>query len=126
MSRHIFKEDPMKFLLVMHTHPSWDSLSPEAQDGVFQQHEAFQRELEAEGAFVASYDLAPASEATTVHRDSSGGFTVAPGLLAGEADSVGGFYVIEAASNEEAVAWARKGRFIEGANEIRPIPDPAA
>jgi hypothetical protein len=116
----------MKFLLIMHTHPSSESLSPEAQNEVFRQHEAFQRELEAEGAFVASYDLAPASEASTVHRDSSGGFTVAPGLLVGEADSVGGFYVIEAASSEEAVAWARKGRFIEGANEIRPTSDTAA
>lgn len=114
----------MKFLIVMHTHSAWERLSPEARSAVFRQHEAFRRELEQKGAFVAAYDLAGAAGARTVHRDAGAGFTVTPGPLAGASDSVGGLYVIEVATADEAVAWARKGRFIEGANEVRPILPP--
>jgi hypothetical protein len=116
----------MKFLLIMHTHPCWERLSPEEQKRVFEQHGAFRRELHQKGAFVASYDLEEATEVRTVHRDTRGGFEVTEGPLAGAQDTVGGLYVIEAASTEEAIAWARRGRFIEGANEIRPILDTAA
>jgi hypothetical protein len=116
----------MRFLLVMHTHPAWERLSPEAQDQVFRQHEAFRRELEERGAFVAAYDPAGPAEVRTVHRDAAGGFEVTQGPLAGAHDSLGGLYVIEAASTDEAVGWAQRGRFIEGANEVRPIPDTTA
>jgi hypothetical protein len=35
----------------------------------------------------------------------------------------GGFYIIEADSMEEAVDWAKKGRFMVGSNEVREIAD---
>ncbi len=116
----------MKFLVNMNTHLCWASMSLEEQKRVFEQHGAFKRELRQKGAFVASYDFEEASEVRTVHRDTEGGFEVTQGPLAGAQDTVGGLYVIEAASTEAAVAWARRGRFIEGANEIRPILDTAA
>ena len=36
---------------------------------------------------------------------------------------MGGAYIIAADSLEDAVAWAKKGRFLPGANEIRQIYD---
>ena len=34
---------------------------------------------------------------------------------------LGGFYLIEAKSLDEAVVWAERGRFIPGSNEVRPL-----
>ena len=35
----------------------------------------------------------------------------------------GGYYIIEAETVDEAVEWAKKGRFIPGSNEVRQILD---
>lgn len=101
----------------------WHELSEAEQQAVMQQHDEFRSALEAAGCFVASYALAPPAEATTVRRDARGGFSVEPGPYTGAAEYVGGLYVIEAGSPEEAVAWARRGRFMVGANEVRAIAE---
>jgi hypothetical protein len=36
-------------------------------------------------------------------------------------EPLGGFYIIEAASMEEAVEWAKQGRFRPGPNEVREL-----
>ena len=65
--------------------------------------------------------LFPRGEARTVRRDGTGHFTVEPGPFTGGSECVGGFYVIEADSLDEAVDWPRRGRFMVGANEVRRI-----
>ena len=110
----------MKFLVIMHTDPCWERLSLEEQQRVFEQHGAFRRELQQKGAFLAFYDFEEATEVRTVHRDAGGGFEVTKGPLAGAQDTVGGLYVIEAASTEEAVAWELGHQaFGRGARAVR-------
>ena len=112
----------MKYLILM-TSPegAWEALSHQEQEGVMGQHEAFTQKLEAEGRYVCSYRLRPPDEARTVRRDGEGNLSVQVGGFAETEDEIGGLYVIEADSMEEAVEWGRRCRFIVGANEVRPL-----
>ena len=65
--------------------------------------------------------MKPSGEAKTVRLHADGRFSVTSAPLAESKKPVGGFYVIEADSLEEAVEWARKGRFRPGPNEVREI-----
>ena len=53
----------------------------------------------------------------------SGALEVLDGPAVAGPEQVGGYYIIEAESMEEAVEWARKGRFMRGSNEVREIAD---
>jgi hypothetical protein len=99
----------------------WNELPSEEQERIFKQHDEYRAALEAAGRFVASYPLAPRSEAKTVRRDAQGAFAVEDGPYTQAAEYVGGLYVIEADSLDEAVEWARRGRFMFGANEVRAL-----
>ena len=50
-----------------------------------------------------------------------GSVTTEAGPFNDAAEYVGGIYVIEAPSLSEAVEWARKARFMVGANEVRQL-----
>ena len=84
-----------------------------------EQHNRFMEELG--DRRIWSYRLQPGSEARTVHMDAAGQLSVMDGPFTETKEVIGGLYLIEAESMDEAVEWARKSRFIPGANEVRPI-----
>ena len=43
------------------------------------------------------------------------------GTMMPATDPLGGFYIIEAESMDEAIEWAKKGRFRPGPNEVRQL-----
>lgn len=112
----------MRFLITMGDGGgAWGRLSPAQQAEVMAKHAEFQRALEAAGKYVLSHQLHPASEAKTVRRDEHGRFRITDGPFAESKELSGGFYLIEADSLDEALDWARKGRFIAGSNEVRAV-----
>src|SRR5262245_47294611 len=112
----------MKYMILMTDGAgAWDRLAPAEQAEVMRKHAEFQSALEREGKYVMSARLGGAGSAKTVRRDAGGRATVSDGPFAETKEILGGFYVIEAASLEEAVAWAERGRFIPGSNEVRPL-----
>ncbi len=114
----------MQYLITMtDIEGTWDALTPEEQERVLERHDEFRAALEAEGRFVLSLHLRPREEARTVRRDAAGAFTREEGPFSRAPEGAGGFCVIEAESMDEALTWAERGRFIEGANEVRPIHD---
>ncbi len=114
----------MKFAILMTDGGgAWDELTGEEQAKVMERHRDLQRALETQGKYVASYRLAPGETARTVRRDSRGRTTISDGPFAETKEIVGGLYVIEANSLEEALDWARRARFITGSNEVREIVD---
>jgi len=58
-----------------------------------------------------------------VRRSSDGRISITDGPYAESKEIVGGFYIIEAASLDEAVSWAKRSRFITGWNEVRPLAE---
>lgn len=89
-------------------------------------HGSFSEELAQAGAIRGGAGLKPVQTATTV-RVSPAGRTLHDGPYAETREQLGGFYLIEAADLDEAIAWARKLPLAcAGAIEIRPVLDDPA
>jgi hypothetical protein len=65
--------------------------------------------------------LQPTSTATTVRADGAGGFTVTDGPFVETKEALGGYYLVEAADLDEAVAMAKDVPAPFGGIEVRPI-----
>lgn len=114
----------MKYIITMTDREGvWDGLSQSRQQEVLQQHAQYRQALEDSGNFLYALHLYPRDEAITIRLDESGTISREDGPYHTQPEYMGGCYVIEADSMEEAVAWAERGRFIPGANEVRQIWD---
>jgi hypothetical protein len=65
--------------------------------------------------------LQPTTTATSLRPDSSGGFSVTDGPFAETKEALGGYYLVEAADLDEALALARQIPMPFGGVEVRPI-----
>ncbi|MFL6127945.1 MAG: YciI family protein [Mycobacteriales bacterium] len=65
--------------------------------------------------------LQPTSTATTIRKDGGGGFTVTDGPFVESKEALGGFYVLEAADLDEAIALAKQVPAPFGGVELRPV-----
>ncbi len=59
--------------------------------------------------------------ATSIRPDGAGGFVVTDGPFAETKEQLGGYYLIEAADLDEAIARAEEIPMAEGGVEVRPI-----
>ena len=112
----------MQYLLLIHDEEAhWGRISEEERNAVMQGYFAFTNELRESGAYVAASQLQPTSEATTVHvRD--GETLTTDGPFAETKEQLGGYYLIDVESPDEAIEWAAKvpsARF--GKIEVRPL-----
>jgi hypothetical protein len=100
---------------------------PEVMQRAFRQVDAFNAELQQAGAWVFAGGLHDPSTATVV-RDDGGDTIVTDGPFAETKEQLGGFWIIEAADLDAALAWAAKGSAAcMGPVEVRPFQDePAA
>jgi hypothetical protein len=100
------------------------AMPPEAQQQVGEAYMAYTEELQKSGALHAGEGLEPSQTATTV-RGKDGSAVTTDGPFAETKEQLGGFYVIETPSLDEAIAWAGKipGVTQGAAVEIRPIRD---
>lgn len=64
--------------------------------------------------------LKPAATATTIRWD-NGGATLHDGPFAETHEELGGFYIIDVASLDEALVWAKRIPVPKGGIEVRPI-----
>ena len=86
-----------------------------------ERHVAFGTELRASGASTGEGEkLQPVSEATTL-RPGPDGVVSVDGPFAETKEVLGGFYLVEAASRDEAIGWAKKLPLVDGTFvEVRP------
>ncbi|MHC4956206.1 MAG: YciI family protein [Planctomycetota bacterium] len=112
----------MRYMLLIATEEALDAgRSPDEEMALMQAYGAFSEELQAAGAMLGAERLRPTSASTTV-RVRDGETMVTDGPFAETKEYLGGYYMIEAADLDEAVAWAAKipsARF--GCVEVRPI-----
>ena len=98
-----------------------DSFSPEDQEKALAGHRALQEETKATKKFVAANELMPATAATTVavragHED------ITDGPFAETKELLIGFYILDCADLDEAVARAKQiPHCFTGHIEIRPV-----
>jgi hypothetical protein len=65
--------------------------------------------------------LQPAATATSVRADGAGGFTITDGAFAETKEALGGYYLLEAADLDEAIALAQAIPAAFGGVEVRPV-----
>ncbi len=112
----------MKFAIAMtDIEGEWDALPADRQERILEQHKEFQQALKDAGRWVGVFHFYPRNESRTVRMSANGDTTVQEGPFSQAKEYIGGFYVITADSMDEAVEWARRGRFMTGANEVRQI-----
>ena len=112
----------MKFMILMTVRDdAWNELSPVDQAQIFERHDKVSTELTNSGKLVSSHRLRPISEARTVRRRSDGTVQVIDGPFCETKEAVGGYYLIDCASIDEALVWAERLRFMPGANEVRAV-----
>ncbi len=81
----------------------------------------FSEEVRAAGKAVVSERLRPEDEASRV-RVKAGQRQVMDGPFAETKEGLGGFYLLECASKDEALAWAKKVPIREGGFvDVRPV-----
>jgi hypothetical protein len=84
---------------------------------------ALNDELEAAGARLMACGLSPAAQAKSVRGQPNGEVLVTDGPYLEAKEHIGGFWILEAADMDEAMAWARKACFDPGSRgEVREIP----
>ena len=108
-------------LLIYGDEQAWTTRSEEENGKMFQAYGAYTEELRASGAFVDGAPLQPTETATTV-RIREGEQVVTDGPFAETKEQLGGYYLIEADSIDEALEWAAKVPSARlGSIEVRPV-----
>ena len=113
----------MKYLcLIYESEKLYETMPKEEQDAVFGEYFAFTDGIRESGQYIAGEALHPVHTATTV-RIRNGRISTTDGPFAETKEQLGGYYVIEAADLDEALAWAKKMPHVPGGGsvEVRPI-----
>jgi hypothetical protein len=108
-------------LLIYNDEQAWERLPEDERASIVQEYYALAGDMRARGSWVGGAPLRPTSTATTVRvRDDE--LVVSDGPFAETKEQLGGFFLIEAETPDEAQAWAARvpaARY--GSVEVRPV-----
>ncbi|MGA7417823.1 MAG: YciI family protein [Acidimicrobiales bacterium] len=112
-----------QYLLSVHMVEGEETPAPEVIQGAYERVDAFNKLLQAEGAWVFAGGLHPPTTATVVQvRD--GDILTTDGPFAETKEQLGGFWVISVEDLDAALAWAAQAtRACAGPVEVRPFQD---
>ena len=97
---------PQYLLLIHENEDAFEAASEEVQNAHFALHEEFQRNNK--GAIVATKPLDSTKKAKYLRKHGRGGYSVTDGVYAETKEALGGYYAVEAADMEAAVAIAEQ------------------
>src|SRR6266404_4714967 len=87
-----------------------DDFDPSAvTEAMIEEIHTLNREMIAAGARKFACGISPASNAKTVRKQRDGTVLITDGPYTETKEHMGGFWILEAADMDEALAWARKG-----------------
>ena len=112
----------MKYMALIYTDPaSWDSVPEEERKAIYQRYLDLTEEARASGVYVGAAQLGSTGDATTVRiRDAE--TLVTDGPYAEVKEALGGYYLFDCASLDEALDWAAKiPAAARGAVEVRAL-----
>jgi hypothetical protein len=110
-------------LLIYNDEAGWESLSEDERQAVHREYFQLTSDLRAQGRLVGGDELRPVATATSV-RVRKGDTIVTDGPFAETKEALGGYYLIEANTLDEAIEWAaRIPAARSGTIEVRPTVD---
>jgi hypothetical protein len=112
----------MQYMLLIYSPPGdWSSVPADERQAIMEAYGSFTEELRNSGKMVAGDALQPTSTATSV-RVRDGETLTTDGPFAETKEVLGGYYLIDVESLDEALEWSAK---IPGAQwgtiEVRPV-----
>jgi hypothetical protein len=112
----------MEYLaLIYGDEATWERFSDDERDAVYEQYGDFARAAGDAGVLSGGEELGPTSSATTV-RVRDGRQLVTDGPYAEVKESLGGYFILDCPSFDEAIGWAaRIPGASHGAVEVRPV-----
>jgi hypothetical protein len=112
----------MQYLLLIYGDENgWETMSEEERGQIFQAYGTYTQELQDSGAMVAGDALQPTQTATTVRVRNDETLTT-DGPFAETKEQLGGYYLVDVGSLDEALEWAAKiPGARHGAIEVRPV-----
>jgi hypothetical protein len=112
--------------LIYSDQEQWAALSDDERQGVYERYRALSQDAQEAGVMAGGNELGPTRDATTV-RVRSDETLVTDGPYAEVKEALGGYFVLECKSMDEALDWAARIPGAEhGAVEVRPVHvDPA-
>jgi hypothetical protein len=112
----------MQYMLLIYADESgWESVTEADRNEMYAAYGRFTEDLRAKGAMIAGDELQATSAATTV-RVRGDETLVTDGPFAETKEQLGGYYLIEAESLDEAIEWAgRLPASHHGSVEVRPV-----
>ena len=91
-------------------------------EAMMEEIHALNREMIAAGVRKFACGIAPPAKAKTVRKQSNGSVLVTDGPYTETKEHMGGFWILEAANMDEALAWARKGAITcDAVGEVREL-----
>ncbi len=91
-------------------------------EAMMEEIHALNREMIAAGVRKFACGIAPPAKAKTVRKQHDGTVRVTDGPYTETKEHMGGFWILEAANLEEALAWARKGAITcDAVGEVREL-----
>jgi len=108
-------------ILIYEDETAWENLDRDTAGRIMAEHEAFGAKHADRMRGGAA--LHPTQTASSVRRGSDGGAVVTDGPFAEAKEALGGFYLIEAADLDEALAVAKEVPARFGGVEVRPVRD---
>jgi hypothetical protein len=119
-------EDVEYMLLIYGEEDRWDDASDDERNAMYAEYFKLSDDLRAKNALLSSNELQPVATATTV-RVQNGETLVTDGPFAETKEVLGGYYLIEAESLDEAIEWAARIPAAQhGKIEVRPVVDNTA
>ncbi|MER8184674.1 YciI family protein [Kitasatospora sp. NPDC094015] len=106
-------------ILIYEDEAAWAAGGPQLAEQMLKEHRAFG---ERNGTVLrGGQALHPAATATSIRTDAAGAVSVTDGAFAETKEALGGFYLIEAADLDQAIAVARQVPAPFGGVEVRPV-----
>jgi hypothetical protein len=116
------KEAPMHYmLLLIGEEPNWEDVSPEEMQTTIDEMSKYNDELKEAGAMVSGHGLRDRATGSVVRFSESGETTITDGPFAETKEQLMGFWIIDAANLDEALAWTKKAPLRGDAIEVRPL-----
>ncbi|HZE50173.1 MAG TPA: YciI family protein [Jatrophihabitantaceae bacterium] len=106
-------------ILIYEDETAWSKSDQDTFDQIMKGHTAFSENNAA--ALRGGNALHGTDTATSIRKDAAGEVTVTDGAFAETKEALGGYYVVEAANLDEAIALAKQVPAVYGGVEVRPI-----
>ena len=112
----------MQYMLLIYGDESgWESITEDERNALYAEYGKFTSDLREQGKLVSSDELQRTSTATSV-RVRDGEALITDGPFADTKEVLGGYYVIDVESLDEALEWAaRIPNARDGVIEVRPV-----